>query len=446
MKRALGTMGTIAAVLMAVAGYGQVAVSKAQLRVASEPDGAMVSCDGILQDATPITLKDLAAGPHLIAIEKPGFSEIRKTISLQAGQMSALDVKLEPVTGLVLVQSVPDGAEIEIAGAHKGKAPVLLTDLPLGRYRVRASANGYTPRETDFKVENRIPQQVKITLTSDSATLVVSSMPTGAAVTVNGLGKGTTPCSVDRLPSGENRIVISLKDYQPYQQDVKLQAGDEQKIDVTLKPMPSTLSVISTPPGARVYLNDKIRGQSPLVIDAIEPGNYTVRAELAGYESQSSAVEVGRAQTKVVDIPLVRNTGSLELVTDPPGVKVSVDGQDKGLTQAGAAEAPSQVMKVDVLPVGEHRLQLSKKGFYPVERAFAVKTNVITGIREVLKRKFVADTVVRLKSPAGDVVVGILSRKLPTGDVGLETKPGIFKTIKADDVQSVDPLAADEKK
>jgi len=445
MKRALGTMGMIAAVLAAAVGHGQI-VSKAQLRVSTDPDGATLSCDGIQQDVTPITLRDLDAGPHLIAVEKIGYSEVRKTVSLLPGQKSALEIKLEPITGLVLIQSVPDGAEIEVGGAHKGKAPVLLTDLPIGHYRVKASANGFISREMEFQVENRIPQQVKVSLTSDSATLVVSSTPPGAAVTVNGLGKGTTPCTVDRLPSGDNKVVISLQEYLPYQQDVKLQAGDEQKIDVTLKPQPAKLSVISTPPGARVFLNDKIRGQTPLAVDEIEPGTYTIRAELEGCEPQSSSVEIGRAETKVVDLQMVRNCGSLELVTDPPGVKVTVDGQDKGLTEAGAAEAPSQVMKVDMLPVGSHKLQLSKKGFFTVDRTFGVKTNEITGIREVMKRKFVADTVVRLKSTPSDVVVGILSRKLPNGDVELETKPGIFATIKAEDVLSVDPLAAEEKK
>ena len=446
MKRVLGMLVTIAAVWAAATGHGQVVAGKAQLRVSSDPEGAMVSCDGILQDAAPITLKDLDAGRHLIVVEKPGFSEVRKTVPLQAGQKSALEVKLEPNTGLVLIQSVPDGAEIEIAGAHKGKAPVLVTDLPLGRYRVKASANGYISRETEFQVENRIPQQVKVTLTSDSATLVIGSTPAGAAVTVNGLSKGTTPCTVDRLPSGDNRVVISIQDYLPYQQDIKLQAGDEQKIDVTLKSVPSALSVISTPPGARVFLNEKLRGQTPLAIDTIEPGNYTVRAELEGYEPLSSSVEIGRAQTKVVDLPLVRNTGSLELVTDPAGVKVAVDGQDKGLTLPGAPDAPSQVMKVDLLPVGDHRLQLVKKGFFPVDRSFAVKTNEITAVREIMKRKFVQDTVVRMKADPNDVVVGIFTRKLPNGDVELETKPGIFKTIKAEDILSVDPLASDEKK
>ena len=446
MKRALGTLGAIAAAWVAATGYGQVVAGKAQLRVSTAPEGAMVSCDGVQQDAAPITLKDLDAGRHLIVVEKPGFSEVRKTVPLQAGQKSALEVKLEPITGLVLIQSAPDGAEIEIGGAHKGKAPVLLTDLPLGRYRVKASANGFVSREAEFQVENRIPQQVKVTLTSDSATLVIASTPVGASVTVNGLSRGTTPCTVDRLPSGENRVVISMQDYAPYQQDIKLQAGVEQKIDVPLTALPAGLSIISTPPGARVFLNEKIRGQTPLSIDKIETGNYTIRAELEGYESQSSTVEIERAKTKVVDLQLVRNTGSLELVTDPPGVKVAVDGQDKGVTQAGAPDTPSQVMKVDLLPVGDHRLVLSKKGFFSVDKPFVIKIGDPTPVREVMKRKFVADTVVRLKSEDNGVVTGILTRKLPNGDVELETKPGIFKTVQKQDILSVDPLVADEKK
>lgn len=427
-------------------GSGGQIVTKAQLRVSTDPEGAMVSCDGVLQDAAPIVIRDLDAGPHLIAVEKPGFSEVRKTVSLLPGQKSALELKLEPLVGLVLIQSDPVGADIEIGGAHKGTAPLLLTDLPLGHYRVKASANGYVSREVEFQVENRIPQTVRVALQSDSAKLVIDSTPAGASVTVNGLAKGVTPCEVDRLPSGDNKLVVALQDYQPYQQDIKLQAGDVQKIAAILKPMPASLSVMSTPPGARIFLNDKLRGQTPLVIDTIEPGTYALRAELDGCEPLTRSVEIGRAQTKVEDLPLVRNTGSLELVTDPPGVHVTVDGQDKGQTLAGLPDGPSQVLKIDPLAVGDHRLQLVRKGFYPVERAIVVRTNEVTALREVMKRRFVADTVVRTKSGGGDVVVGIVSRKLPNGDIELETKPGIFKTVKAEDIVSVDPLAPDDKK
>ncbi len=444
MKSVLCGIVAVAAVLWALTGLSQ-SDDRAQLRVATDPEGAMVSLDGILQDAAPITLKDMTPGPHLVVAEKPGYSEVRRTVSLLPGQKSALELKLAPIVGLVLIKSAPSGADIEIGGAHKGKTPLLLTDLPVGRYRVKASANGYVTRETEFSIENRIPLEVKVSMASDSAKIIVTSTPPGATVTVNGLTKGVTPCEVDRLPSGDNKIVLSLEDYVAYQQDMKLQAGDEQKIDVTLKPVPASVSVVSTPSGARVFINDELRGQAPLVVDTLEPGTYTVRGELVGCDPQTATVEVGRAQAKVVDLQLTRNCGSLELVTEPPGVKVIVDGQDRGTTEAGAPDAPSQVMKVDVLPVGGHRLQLTKDGFYPVDKAFNVKTNEITAIREVMRRKFVPDTVVRVKSAPADVLVGILARKQPNGDIEIETKPGIFRTIKAGELLSVEPMAPGDR-
>ncbi len=444
MKRALGMAMAMAVAGWAAAVVAQTAGAKAQVRVTSDPAGAMVSCDGVLQDATPLTIRDLDPSPHLIVVEKPGFNEVRKTLSLLPGQRSALELKLEPINGLVLIESAPEGVEIEIGGAHRGRAPLLLTDLPLGRYRLKASSTGYVTREVEFQVESRIPQKVAVELASDSAQVAIESTPPGAAVTVNGLSRGTTPCTVDRLPSGDNRIALVLADYLPFEQAVKLQAGEAQTIKVTLKPVPASLSVMSTPSGARIFVDNEVRGQTPLAIETIEPGVHTVRAELAGCESQTLTVEIGRAQAKVQDIQLVRKTGVLELVTDPPGVGVVVDGQDEGVTEPTLPEAASQVLKMDLLE-GEHRLQLSKKGFYSADKTITVKRNETVVVREVMKRKFIADTVVRTRGTPPDAVTGILSKKQPNGDVVIETKPGIFKTIKAEDVLAVDSLPPDPK-
>ena len=65
-------------------------------------------------------------------------------------------------------------------------------------------------------------------------------------------------------------------------------------------------------------------------------------------------------------------------------------------------------------------------------------------VREMMKRNFVPDASVRLN--AGDVVVGVLSRKLPNGDVELETQAGIFRTLKADEILSTEPIIPTEKK
>lgn len=417
----------------------------AQIRVETTPEGAMVSCDGILRDAAPVTLKGLSAGDHLIVAQKAGFQEVRRTVRVAPGETAAVALALPIMTGLFVIHSTPSGAEIEISGAHRGPTPLLVTDLPVGRYRVKASAVGYIPREVDIEVKDRIPFKVPIELVSDSAKLVISSTPAGASVVLNGLSKGVTPCTVDRVSSGNNRLVVTLQDYAPFQQDLRLEAGSEQKIDIELKPLPGALSILSTPAGAKVYMDDALRGQTPLVLDTVAAGSHTVRLELDTYETQTRTIELAKSQTKAEEFQLVRNSGSLVVVTDPAGVTVSLDGEAKGTTATGGERQPSAPLRIDPVSTGQHKVLLARKGYFTVEKIVTVERGQTVPVRESMKRKFVPDTIVRVKSGPGDAVTGCLSRKLVNGDVEIETKIGIFKTIKADDIVSVSPLVADDK-
>lgn len=409
-----------------------------QLRVTSIPEGAAVTCDGILRDQTPVLLDNLSGGPHLIQAELAGHLPVRRTVTLSPGQKAALELRLEPEKGLVLIHSAPSEAEISIDGANRGRTPLLITDLPLGRYRVRASSAGYLSQEVDLLVENRAPRRVLLSLTSDSANLKVQSTPPGAAVTVNGLSKGVTPCTIERLPSGDNKVVLTLAEYLPYQDTVKLRAGEDHTVEVTLQPLPATLSVVCTPAGAKVFVDERLRGQSPLTLDAIPPGTYTLKVEREGYKSQTRVVEVKRRDTRVEEFTLVRKVGILEVIAEQPGLSVLVDGVERGAFPVGTGK-PADPLRIEV-GVGEHTVELRKKGYSSLEKRIAIVQGEVVRLREILKRNFVADTVVRLKS--GETVSGVAERRFPDGDIEVETRPGIFRTIKGTDVESVDKAPA----
>lgn len=445
MKPSVQRWAVLALAIVWAAGNAAGQEPGAQIRVETTPEAAMVSCDGVLRDASPITLKNLPAGDHLIVVQKPGFQEVRRTVTVTKGETAAVGLTLPPVTGLFVVHSTPPGAEIEISGAHRGTAPLLVTDLPVGRYRIKASAVGYQPREVEIEVKDRIPFKVPISLVSDSAKLIIASTPPGASVTLNGLSKGTTPCTVDRIPSGNSRLVVTLPDYGPFQQDLRLEAGSEQRLDIELKPLPGALSILTTPQGAKVYLDDALRGQAPLVLDTVAPGTHTLRVELEHYETQTRTIELAKSQTRAEAFELVRNSGIVEIVTDPAGVTVELDGQSRGVTATGGERQPSAPFRIDPVATGEHKVLLSRKGFFTVEKDIKVERGQTLQIREQLKRKFVPDTIVRVKSGPADAVSGCLSRKLPNGDVEIETRIGIYKTIKADEILSIGPLAVEEK-
>jgi hypothetical protein len=414
----------------------------AQVRIVTDPPGATVFCDGTVQDVTPLTLTGLTPGPHLIAAQKPGFGEVRRTVTLEAGQRMALDLKLEALTGLMIVESVPSGADLKINGAHRGQTPLLVTDLPFGRHRLVGATQGYAEREVEVVLSDRTPKRVRIELASSSARLTVTSVPEGANVTVNGILRGATPCEVDRLSAGEHELVVDAANYFPQRQTFKLDAGDAHRIHAVLKPVPATLTIVSVPQGARVSVDGVQKKEAPVVVEGLEPGAHTVRVDLDGYEPETRDVALTSAQKRTEEFQLARNSGTLEVVTEPSGVKVIVDGADRGTTTAGATEQTSLPFTVDLLAAGEHKLLLARTGFFPVEKTIAIEVNRKVTLRETLKRRFVPDTLIRIGTGPNDIREGCVSRRLSNGDVELETKPGIFVTIKAADILSVEKIEA----
>lgn len=410
-----------------------------RVRITTDPPEAVVLCDGVTQDPPPLTIRGLAPGEHLIVATKTGYQEERRTITLEPGESLAVDLKLQPICGLVLVHSSPPGAEVEVNGASRGKTPLLLTDLPLGSYRLKISAPGYLTKEIELKLESRVPTKVEASLRSDTATLVVTSEPPGARLLLNGADRGNTPCTVDRIREGDCRVELLLEGYEPYIRELRLAAGQTESLNIVLKPLPAELTVVSVPARARIYVDNQFSGDAPVVLKNLEPGSYRIRAELMGHEPVARTVTLGRAQRLVEEFRLERNTGNLEIVTEPAGVRVFLDGQEAGMT-AGRPDQSDQIsdpLRIEMLSAGTHQLKLVRKGYYEVARPVEIEKDKTTTVHEKLKRRFVPDYEVRT---ATEVVRGVLLQIEPNGNVKIELRPGIIRTIPAPEIRSKGPI------
>jgi len=419
---------------------GQVEISTSQLRVTTDPEMADVTLDGALQGQAPLTIADQAPGAHLLHIAKPGYRDILRSVDLAPGQRIALNLAMEPITGLVLVHSKPSGAEVEIDGAHRGTTPLLLTDLPVGRYRVHFALTGYLERDIAVVVEDRTPVYVLTDLTSDSATLELDSVPQGATVILNGIAKGSTPCTIERVPAGESELEVSLYGYHTFKRTLRLVAGQTETMTAALEGVPATLNIVSVPPGARIYLDDEFKGEAPLTLATLSPGAYRLRAEKKGYDTLTRPVTLARAQKRTEEMRLVSNAGSLEVVTHPPGVRVLVDGKERGVTRAKNGDDESLIsapLKIDLVDVGERKVQLVREGFFGKTVTVTVKRQETSPLQESLKRRFIPDT--EIKTPQG-VFKGVFLDEDVQGKVRLEIRPGVIRAIAAKEIISREPI------
>jgi len=232
---------------------------------------------------------------------------------------------------------------------------------------------------------------------------------------------------------------MTVDGYRPFDRELVLVAGEEYEVNAVLDPEPSTLKVVTIPDGARIYVNNQFRGESPLTLEALAPGTYRVRAEASGYDPDARDVVVAAASDEVEEFRLDRNSGSLEITTEPAGVRILVDGEHVGTTTSPEEESDrlSLPLEADLLSAGEHTIQLVKAGYFDKKFTIDVRKDETVTLHHRMKRRFIPNfEVVTHKR----VIRGVLILVDPEGNVKIEVKPGVIKTIPKEDIRMTQPL------
>ena len=118
---------------------------------------------------------------------------------------------------------------------------------------------------------------------------------------------------------------------------------------------PGRIEVFTAPDDAEIFVDGKkLADRSPLILEAM-PGLYTVVARREGYESRSRVFTLpsGTAARVTLTLP-VSDATPVELVSDPPGAEVWIDGQPM-LVDGSPSRTP---FSIATLPVGLHVVEM----------------------------------------------------------------------------------------
>jgi PKD repeat protein len=162
-----------------------------------------------------------------------------------------------------------------------------------------------------------------------------------------------------------------------------------------------SIDVTSTPPGAKIFIDDADTGEvTPFTFDKV-PGNYNVYVTLNGYQTpvaRSVSVIAGQtSSTNFILDPVITRTGSIKVTSARSGASIYLDGKDTGLF------TPDTLTNI---PVGNHLVYVTLSGHViPEAKTVIVERGDKVNVHFILKSETPNSGSIKVTSaPAGATI------------------------------------------
>ncbi len=255
---------------------------------------------------------------------------------------------------ILKLDSEPKGAVITLLKREVGQTPSGFRISP-GVHVVKFAKNNYRPLWMTVTLKPGEEKSIKAKLEPEKASVLFTSKPSGASVSLNGRFLGETPFVLKDVAPGSYTTILKLPKYSPQSVQWSVTSPRPLSINTVLISNEGQLRVTSEPDRAQVKLNDSPVGDTPYHA-RLEQGKYKVTVVKAGYSIFEQTVLVNRDREAVVSAKMEPLPGNLNLTTVPSGASVSINGKDYGSTP----------LKVSALPRGRYKVEFRKAGFDPV--------------------------------------------------------------------------------
>lgn len=133
-------------------------------------------------------------------------------------------------------------------------------------------------------------------------------------------------------------------------------------ISITTPAQPGSLVISSEPADASVVVNNEYRGKTPLTLDNLAPGSYTVTVSKFGFTPATATGAIRSGERTEITTTLTAERGTLVVNTTPPGANISVDGKESGI---------SPVTLENLVP-GNHTVTIVKDGYVTADQQVTI--------------------------------------------------------------------------
>lgn len=304
------------------------------------------------------------------------------------------------IVGLALIfQRRPSSVPAD-DGAAQTTQSAASTPAPFNHQQAQAQdgqGKGRTPQSHSSKANRNVAVAAPVAPpASTEGQLIVSSMPMGATVEIEGHAgqQWKAPQTVPALAPGTYKVTFSMPGFATETRSIQVVAGTRTPLDVRMTAVKGFVTVAGTPSGAQVLINGKDTGKVTPIEFLVEPGTQSIVVRKAGFLDANTDLKVvaGQSVNYAPSLMAAGRTDNIKLVGGGVGKMFGGNGSPQGMARIEIKSDPkgAQVtingtplqkttpLEIQVEP-GNYDIVIQKDGYKPVHES------AIVGVEDRIK-------------------------------------------------------------
>jgi len=189
-------------------------------------------------------------------------------------------------------------------------------------------------------------------MTKTTGEIFINSDPLETEVYINNTLQGKTPLIIKNIEFGEKVLVFKKTGYLNLENQVSIASNKITNIDVKLVQQ-AQLNIRSDPEGASVYIDNEIKGRTPIDLRMNPNRNIKIKLSDNKYGVWEKTIYLKEGVNETIQAKLEQLTGTLKFEKYPNGASLTLNQKNYSLNK-----------DIINLPVGTYALNITCPGYY----------------------------------------------------------------------------------
>jgi hypothetical protein len=287
-----------------VSGLGELSVQLracAWIEVTPQPKKAQIFINGKQGEsdpATDIVRVDVDTGTVVLEALAERYQTWNCTLQVTQGDLKKLYPKLNYLYGKLRVKTEPKYAQVYINGKkveYDSTAGTARMIVDAGTAIVEIRADSFQTEICTLMVKGGELQDLSTKLKSNYGCVQVTPTPAKAQVRINGIQAESDPqTGIVRMKVKPGRVIVEAEadSFKTWLCSLQVAQGETKELSAILHSNYGSIHVLTIPKAAKVFLNDSLKGVTPLIVNGLAWNQYRLRLQKEMYITVDGVVSV----------------------------------------------------------------------------------------------------------------------------------------------------------